>query len=505
MPGEMRAEEQPVPWFPETVREWVMWAGARLYNEGIVDPSPSRLYEEIERRGPEVFPGRVLPHRSQMRRAKHGVLHEFRRPGSTIQETRSWEQVAREVALLLAPNRLIDEKSQLLRACQRRFVTAEAIEFSANIERDCFCGNLLWLEPYQTTWQFGIHDVETVFSPRSFPAMRLGGAEEAELRNQIAARLDPSLKSEIDHFLPEKRAESRDDPEVLGIGSNNLRARLERVVSFPDDHIGGSHESGIKPLRLFFGPTEWEHIEAFNNRLMDDPVFRQRALREGWVKKATPDNFGVVPSYIAPIILVTGGTVDPYLVVTQRFGAERIRYAPNTWSISLEENMQGPRWVTRHGQQYWQPGDQSLHRCALRGLEEEFGVDGVDLDHLLMLGLFVEAPTAAMTAIFWAHLKISWQQFTARLPDATDPEARIIAREPVTTRNLVHLFLSETYEPRRNQDRDFVAPGGAVVSPGQWHPGSRPRLLAYLLTDTKRHPLLQLIRAFHEAGLETDS
>jgi hypothetical protein len=492
-------------WDPKNLEEWTMWAIARLVARGEREPVASQLIRELDEHF-RLHPDQSIFHKGA-RKIKSSPQEQIRNAKAWVLEhgKKTPVEVWREVENLRQPERLADALERVLRDCRSRYATENAEELSRVCGRDIFTGNLLHYTSYPPGYRLGGGEVETVFFPKWFPHVGPDNPQLDELRQSIQNRIDGELREEIDRFLVEARREEQTDRRALGLGSNNLRALVERITPYTEDHVGNKSESNVRPLRLVIGAMDWYRIEGFNNRLFDDDAFRRDAHEKGWTRSAIPPNTGVVPNYVAALVVVTGedrsatGPV-PYLVLTQRLPKERTRYSPDTWSITIEENMQGPRWVNRDGIKSPERADRSLHHCAYRGLAEELGVEAWDVESVLLLGMFVEAPSCAMVGIFWAHLCITWEALRARVGMARDREARVVAKEPLSTRNLVELFVRGRYQPRRDEERDYFAPDGVTTTEEAFHPGSRPRLLAYLLADTRRHPLEKVVDEFQKVG-----
>ncbi|MGE3776859.1 MAG: hypothetical protein AB7F89_06735 [Pirellulaceae bacterium] len=347
-----------------------------------------------------------------------------------------------------------------------------------------FAGSLCWLTPSLGATALRETDVTTLFQPDWF--IRAPTNRFDEIHKIVARNLASDIAETTEPYISAQPLET--------LGQNNIRTVLLDVVNHPEDH----HGTILPSLTLTFGPTDWYHIQAFNNRMLDDEEFRQQVYRTDWIPRALPECSGDIPSYVCTHIILTG---PDYLVVTQRPRKQDVRYFPSHWSVTLEENMQGPREVRERNVLVYKPGDTSLHETALRGLEEELGLTEQDVADIRLLGLFVEGPHAAVAALFWATTPLSWSQIPERHRNSKDPEARIIAREPLTTENLAELCLLDTYDPSTRAGATFHAPYGKDPTAGNIHPTARGRILRYLLEDAYRHPPDSLVEAFRGLGM----
>jgi hypothetical protein len=450
-------------WTPDRNYEQVMLAVYTLRARGTSSPRNQELVEVLGQLGYSLSI-------SQVNKAKFTLLQRFR----------NFDEIAEAVAELMAKGTLPD----LLQDLAARFASDEARELAAHLVRPVFVGSLVELLYSTGVGSFADSDVKTVIRPTGFQTARR--ADFDRWHEYIARYLDPSLGKEISEFVDSHDAER--------MGANNLRVYMRDYRLVPQDHHAVTRETGIGALQLHYGPSDWWRIEAFNNRMIADAEFRQRAYQLGWISNALPPEAkGRAPSYVCAHILVTG---PDYLVLSQRQRRRVVRYFPDRWSISLEENMQGPREVTRKGIDHYDEGDASLHACAMRGLSEELGIRGGDVDDLQLLGLFAEAPVAAVAALFWARLRIPWRVLCARIGDAPDPEARAIAREPLELENLVRLWFEDEYTPRTGESDAYLVPGGRQPEKRELHPTSRGRLLTYLLEDRYRYPVDALVERF---------
>lgn len=386
-----------------------------------------------------------------------------------------------------------DSWEDLLEVMADRTSTVEARDFHKHLGLDLFAGGLLRLLPYRGSFTFDDKDIACRFTPAGFP----NETDFEPIHQAIEEALFPDLREELESFIVESNDPIlRADRNGRPLGANSLRTILRKVSEEPDDFVGWVGDSRIPALTVEFGPTDWWHIQAYCNRLHDDPTFRSRALERGWVREGVPFNrSGKVPSFVAAHVVVTAGTPDdPFVVLTQRRG--HLRYYPDLWEVGVAENHHGPRLVTKDKQPVWLPGDRDLHQCALRGLSEELGVHKDDVESLVLLGFFVEAAFGAIVAMFHAHVPISWRDLrrrVARLAENGHPlEANIIAREPLSTANMVRLFFEQTYEPASLElDRAIVA--GGLTGPSGFHPAVPARILQYLIADQQRHQRQELI------------
>ncbi|MFH1077887.1 MAG: hypothetical protein V1745_01215 [Patescibacteria group bacterium] len=363
------------------------------------------------------------------------------------------------------------EIGTILRGISERHLTPEARVLADVTHLRPFAGSLVTLHHPYGFGSFSSEDVRTTFQVGDYPILRPVDFD-AKL-NDIQDRLDPELRAEMTDYLARRAGAGKRMPTA------GLRCHLANLAYNPSD----AHDEETRPLELTIGAADWRWNEAFNNRLLDEEGYLHVAAAEGWLNKALWPNMGAVPSYLTAHIIVTG---PDYLVLTQRRGNGRIRYFANRWSMSIEENMQGPRIVSRGPNAGYHEGDTDLHACALRGLHEELAIRPDDIDRLNLLGLFAEAPMASCIGIYWVALHLSWAEFCGRARGAPDLETRAVARHGLTTRDLVRLWHMERYVPVMEKGQ-CVAIHGPEPTPEGFHPAAKARLLAYLIADEERH------------------
>jgi hypothetical protein len=401
----------------------------------------------------------------------------------------------------------------------------EAREFRDALKYKLFAASLLHLGLLGQPRSFARGSVQTYFRPPDFPTLDRWD----EVYAAIQTSLDPRLKSEIDAYLDRVRERVVDgrlepppgvDPEEWRpLGSNALRTVTTSIHEEMDDYMGWGSETHIRPLRVEFGPTDWHRIQGFCNRMGKDPEFRRLALSTdtNWVRDALPPaQTGRVPSFVAVHATLTGGIgKDTYLVLVQR--PPHVHYYRLHWEGTMAENFMGPRKVTRDGIDEISPGDPSLHKCLLRGIEEEFCLLEEDLSEVVLTGFFAESPFASVVAMFRVHTPLSFNALRVRMSSRRDPrdpdksavplEANVVAREPLTVENLVRLVLAPAYAARGldggtyaarsapEEGRDFFVVGGQT-GPMGFHPATSARILQLLLSDHHRFPVERVVAAF---------
>lgn len=469
-------------WQPQSQPDWIAYAAYLLRGRGVESPSNEELQRTIFERG-----GPKLDH-NQVTAAKRKLWNDDSKKFTGI-ETLS--DAANWVAELLT-----DPIDSIMRYFATNLSDADARRLARITGLEPFTGNLCWLTPAHGLGGFRAEDVAGIFDETpGVPGLSFSDAPSSRfeaIRQLADDRTDALVRAEIDSFW----ATGAD------LGANHIRPMVSRFVHHPEDYHGT-----VRPrLTMEFVPTDWRHVKGFNNRLAANEDLNRLAEASGWLSRALPLPLAdaSVPSYTAAVVILTG---RDYLAVTQRPDRFHVEYAPEQWSMTMEENMQGPRDVRdRNGQLQYKRGDGSLHEAAGRGLREELGLEQGDLSSMRLLGLFAEAPYTCVVGVFWASTPLSWQQLKERFRNATDPEAKVLGREPLSTENMVELCLLEQYVPSERLSRhpngvEYFSVSGRQPTANFLHPSSRSRMFRYLLDDSWNHPPDRLVEAFKRRGV----
>lgn len=149
-------------------------------------------------------------------------------------------------------------------------------------------------------------------------------------------------------------------------------------------------------------------------------------------------------------------TKDHQIILAQRSGS--VAFYPNHWSASFEETMDAPGLDPKGN---IRSGDTDFFACALRGLEEEFGIPAEAVASITMLSLNIEYLILAAGIIAIITVDLTAQEvkhhWLVKAPDKN--EASRLATVPA--------------DPLAVTDKLFH-------STSLWHPTSRMRLLQYL-------------------------
>jgi hypothetical protein len=433
----------------DSKRYTVLWALHRL---GDPDAAPHEVLEAASDRPPGAA---ALTNANDVYRARNALKSELFKGLSWPEIFSLFDQ---------AEDRSTADVVELSSQITQKLSTKAARELGQLLGLEPFAGSLVELDYRPGCAILTADDVYTVFDPPGFP--RFGAAKASIVQDQIRRRIAPELLTDMGRYMQTRR-----------VNYNNLRTYLRRIESFPDD----THER----VRFEFGATDWWSIQGFNNRLFDDRELRSIAKAQGWIERAVPVSSapdGSVPSFVCAHIMIVG---PDYVVLTQR--PQSTAYYPAYWSLSIEENMQGPH--TKGG--HWIAGDASIHACAKRGLAEELGVVADDVG---LLGLFVEAPFASVVGVFLARLDLSWPKLRARIPKRlSDRELVAVAAEPLDETSLSRLLWTEHYSPPTDRAKTVVLKGQPHAN--AQHPTNAGRLLAYILGLPERERLTFLRNA----------
>jgi transcriptional regulator with XRE-family HTH domain/8-oxo-dGTP pyrophosphatase MutT (NUDIX family) len=149
-------------------------------------------------------------------------------------------------------------------------------------------------------------------------------------------------------------------------------------------------------------------------------------------------------------------TKDHQIILTQR--SSSVAFYPNHWSASFEETMDSPGLSPKG---HVRSGDDDFFACAIRGLEEEFGVPAEAVNSIKMLSLNVEYLILAVGVVAIINVYLTSQEIkTHWLVQAPDKnEASKLAAVPTDLSSIVEKMFSS----------DML-----------WHPTSRMRLIQYL-------------------------
>lgn len=346
-----------------THKDWVRRAALTLRARSVANPTPRQILNVLKEWRATNRRGRQFTD-PEVRRAKKAILDDNDGTWENVEAQQDREQLG-------------DSANALIRSlADSGFASAQAIAAALGIGRThAFLGNLATSLFERGFGPFRAEDIDPrCFSDPAFPAARPPFDKWYPQIEHAISAVNPDLATEMASFITTREANGPP------LGARNLRTYLADYELEPEDHFGRIVDTGVFPLKLTFGPTDWWSIEAFNNRMMDESEFFQMSLERGWFRQALPPSSGEVPSYVTAHVIVTG---PDYVVLTRR--SKNARYFKGKWEISITENMQGPRELRRKGITDYEEGDASLHACALRGLREELGLQTDDIDDLLLL------------------------------------------------------------------------------------------------------------------------
>jgi isopentenyldiphosphate isomerase len=149
-------------------------------------------------------------------------------------------------------------------------------------------------------------------------------------------------------------------------------------------------------------------------------------------------------------------TKDHQILLMQR--ASSVAFYPGHWSASFEETMDAPGLSPKGN---IRSGDADFFACAIRGLEEEFGVAADAVESIKILSLNLEYLILAVGVVAIINLNLTAQEvkthWLVKAPDKD--EASKFATVSVDLSSIVEKLFS----------RDVL-----------WHPTSRMRLIQFL-------------------------
>jgi hypothetical protein len=203
-------------------------------------------------------------------------------------------------------------------------------------------------------------------------------------------------------------------------------------------------------------------LRLFYTLLLDEPLLTNAdgtkiSIREKYGQTALTYSVSSNCLIRAPIslqcVLVTS---DDQIILAQRSGS--VAFYPNHWSASFEETMDAPGLTLKRT---IRSGDADFFACAVRGMEEEFGISADAIESIKLLSLNVEYLILAVgvVAIIRTHLAASEvkEHWLTQAPDRN--EASKLATVPADLSSIIEKLLS-----------------GDVL----WHPAARMRLIQFL-------------------------
>jgi 8-oxo-dGTP pyrophosphatase MutT (NUDIX family) len=149
-------------------------------------------------------------------------------------------------------------------------------------------------------------------------------------------------------------------------------------------------------------------------------------------------------------------TKDHQIILMQR--SNSVAFYPNHWSASFEETMDAPGLSPKGD---IRAGDTDFFACAIRGLEEEFGVPADAVESIKVLSLNIEYLTLSAGVVAIIHVDLPVQEikthWLVKAPDKN--EASKLATVPIDLSPVVEKLFSSNV---------------------LWHPTSRMRLVQFL-------------------------
>ncbi|MCZ7681188.1 MAG: hypothetical protein M5U28_21325 [Sandaracinaceae bacterium] len=176
---------------------------------------------------------------------------------------------------------------------------------------------------------------------------------------------------------------------------------------------------------------------------------------------------GTIYNMVAEIILETS---DGQIIFCRR--PKEARYAADTWSASIEEQLDDEEDVLRPTFDEVNP----IFNCALRGICTELRVTRHEILDLKLLSIYLGALIYSAGMLFYGRLGIPYATLRRRVPQADDArEHSAVAASPCTLDHVRRLYASDTYAPERALF-EVLEPDGSVLPAARWHPASRLRL-----------------------------
>jgi hypothetical protein len=194
--------------------------------------------------------------------------------------------------------------------------------------------------------------------------------------------------------------------------------------------------------------------------LLDEPLLMnvdrsKISIREKYGDSALSGDTCLVPAPISLQCVIV--TKDHQIILMQR--SHSVAFYPRHWSASFEETMDAPGLSPKGN---IRSGDADFFACAIRGLEEEFGIPAEAVENSKILSLNVEYLILAIGVVAIINLNLTVQEvkthWLLKAPDKN--EASKLAAIPLDLLSVVEkLFSSDVL----------------------WHPTSRMRLIQFLL------------------------
>lgn len=248
---------------------------------------------------------------------------------------------------------------------------------------------------------------------------------------------------------------------------NSSHYRLAAYVPAFSDRIG--LEVTLAPI----GFHDYYTLIPFLDEPLLDQDGHKVSIREKYGHTALTysetGGYCLVPSPVSLQCVIV--TSDHQVILMQR--SNSVAFYPNHWSASFEETMDAPGLSPKKDVR---SGDADFFDCAIRGMEEEFGVPSDAIESIKVLSLNVEylILAAGVVAVINTHLtaqeiKSHW---LVQAPDRN--EASKLATVPLDLTSVV--------------DKMFAS--GIL-----WHPTSRMRLIQLLLHTYGVNDVAKAIKA----------
>lgn len=169
---------------------------------------------------------------------------------------------------------------------------------------------------------------------------------------------------------------------------------------------------------------------------------------------ASEHGSSLIPAPVATHCVIV--TKDQQIVLMQR--SATVAFYPNHWSASFEETMDSPGLSPKRD---IRPGDNDFFDCALRGLDEEFGITANEVESVKVLSLNVEYLILAVVPIAVIKVNLTASQVKSHWMLKAHDKNEATKFATIST--------------------DLTTVVDKLVEPGMlWHPTSRMRLIQFL-------------------------
>jgi DNA-binding XRE family transcriptional regulator len=248
-------------------------------------------------------------------------------------------------------------------------------------------------------------------------------------------------------------------------------ARKERLPAIEKRFINSSHYrlssytpafSDRKGLEVTLAPIGFHDYYTIAT-ILDEPLLtgsdgskisiRQKYGHTAFTYGSADQDNCLIPSPVSlQGVLITQ---DQQIVLMQR--SSSVAFYPNHWSASFEETMNAlgpdPKGILR-------PGDHDFFECAIRGLQEEFGITAEAIEDIKILSLDIEYLILAVAVVAVINVNLT--------------------AEAVKTSWLLKAADKNEASKFAVLSTDLPTVVDALFSKKLWHPTARMRLIQYL-------------------------